>query len=103
MLVRSIVIPPKLRQWVTYALILLAPGSFIILPAWWLVRRVVVAARTQSDGREARAALTTRRPVAGGVQASVLRRLWLRALAEMGATFRGLASGPCASAPRRSP
>ena len=29
-----------LRKWGTYALILLAPGSFVLLPAYWLFRRL---------------------------------------------------------------
>ena len=76
----SIVIPPKLGQWVAYALILLAPGSFFVLPALWLARRFVGVARRQA-----------------------LRRACLRASAELWAIFKGLANGPCASAPRRSP
>ena len=30
--------PPELRKWGAYALILLVPGSFVILPVLWLVR-----------------------------------------------------------------
>jgi hypothetical protein len=99
---RSIVTPPKLGQWVAYALILLAPGSFIVLPALWLARRVL-AARRQANGREAIFDLTTRRPVACLERDSVVRRACLRAGAEVWAIFKGLANGPFASAPRRSP
>lgn len=34
--------PPELWKWCAYALILLAPGSFIVLPAIWLVRMLGV-------------------------------------------------------------
>jgi hypothetical protein len=30
---------PELGKWCAYALVLLAPGSFIIVPVWWLVRQ----------------------------------------------------------------
>jgi hypothetical protein len=36
----------ELRKWGTYALLLLAPGSFVLLPAYWLVRRLTVTPRT---------------------------------------------------------
>ena len=29
---------PELRKWCAYALILLVPGSFVMLPVLWLVR-----------------------------------------------------------------
>ena len=38
--------PLELRKWGVYALLLLAPGSFVLLPAYWLVRRLTVAPRT---------------------------------------------------------
>jgi len=38
--------PLELRKWGTYALLLLAPGSFVLLPAYWLLRRLAV--RTQA-------------------------------------------------------
>jgi hypothetical protein len=39
--------PLELRKWATYALLLLAPGSFVLLPAYWLVRRFAVAPRAE--------------------------------------------------------
>ena len=30
--------PPELRKWCAYALILLVPGSFVVIPVLWLVR-----------------------------------------------------------------
>ena len=44
----SIVIPPKLRHWGVYALILLAPGSLVILPAWWLLQLVTDTPRREA-------------------------------------------------------
>ena len=35
----------ELRKWGAYALLLLAPGSFVLLPAYWIVRRLTVAPR----------------------------------------------------------
>ena len=37
--------PLELRKWGIYALLLLAPGSFVLLPAYWLARRLAVAPR----------------------------------------------------------
>jgi hypothetical protein len=34
--------PLDVRKWGIYALILLAPGSFVLLPAYWLLRRLAV-------------------------------------------------------------
>ena len=31
--------PRELTKWLAYALVLLAPGSFVLLPLLWLVRR----------------------------------------------------------------
>jgi hypothetical protein len=31
--------PRELTKWCVYALVLLAPGSFVVLPVLWLVRR----------------------------------------------------------------
>ncbi len=31
--------PRELTKWCAYALVLLTPGSFVILPVLWLVRR----------------------------------------------------------------
>jgi len=31
--------PRELTKWCAYALLLLAPGSFVVLPVLWLVRR----------------------------------------------------------------
>jgi len=36
--------PQELKKWCAYALVLLVPGSFVILPVFWLVR--LVGART---------------------------------------------------------
>jgi hypothetical protein len=33
-------VPPEVAKWCAFALILLAPGSFIVLPVLWLARRV---------------------------------------------------------------
>ena len=44
----SIVIPPKLRPWGVFILVLLAPGSLVVLPAWWLLRLVADTRRRQS-------------------------------------------------------
>ncbi len=30
--------PPELRKWGACALVLLVPGSFVVLPVLWLVR-----------------------------------------------------------------
>ena len=30
--------PRELAKWLTYALVLLAPGSFVVLPVLWLLR-----------------------------------------------------------------
>jgi len=32
-------------RWCAYALVLLAPGTFVILPALWLLRRFVLPSR----------------------------------------------------------
>lgn len=34
------ILPRGLAKWLGYALVLLAPGSFIILPALWLARMI---------------------------------------------------------------
>jgi hypothetical protein len=34
-------LPPGLAKWCAYALIALAPGSFVVLPVVWLIRRFV--------------------------------------------------------------
>jgi hypothetical protein len=45
MLHRLIASPPRnLGKWCAYLLILLTPGSFIVLPVLWLVRLVAVPA-----------------------------------------------------------
>lgn len=36
--------PRELARWSAYTLVLLAPGSFIVLPVLWLVRRFAVQA-----------------------------------------------------------
>ena len=38
--------PLELRKWGAYALLLLVPGSFVFLPAFWLARRLAIASRT---------------------------------------------------------
>ena len=78
MLSRSLAIPPKLRRWGTYALILLAPGSWVVLPAWWLLRLVVRAARRESKGRLAACDPTGKGPPACLGHEGVLRRIWRR-------------------------
>ena len=35
---------PDLRKWCAYALLVLAPGSFVVLPVLWLVRLMGVHA-----------------------------------------------------------
>ncbi|HZM46939.1 MAG TPA: hypothetical protein VFC14_19125 [Burkholderiales bacterium] len=43
--------PLELRKWGAYALLLLVPGSFVFLPAFWLARRLAIASRTgKGDG-----------------------------------------------------
>jgi hypothetical protein len=42
--------PVELRKWGTYALLLLAPGSFVLIPAYWLARRLAVAPRGGKEG-----------------------------------------------------
>jgi hypothetical protein len=37
--------PLELRKWCAYALLLLAPGSFVVLPALWLVRHLAFRSR----------------------------------------------------------
>ncbi len=32
-------------KWCAYVLILLTPGSFVIIPALWLIRRIVLPSR----------------------------------------------------------
>ena len=32
-------------RWCAYALVLLTPGSFVIVPALWLIRRFVLSSR----------------------------------------------------------
>jgi hypothetical protein len=39
--------PPELRKWCMYAVILLLPGSFVVLPALWLVK--FIGARSTGD------------------------------------------------------
>ena len=45
--------PLELRKWGTYALILLAPGSFVLLPAYWLFRRLAPRAKESEQGGSA--------------------------------------------------
>jgi hypothetical protein len=33
-------VPPEVARWCALALVLLAPGSFIVMPIWWLARQV---------------------------------------------------------------
>ena len=41
--------PQELKKWCAYALVLLAPGSFVILPVFWLVRFLGARAARQAD------------------------------------------------------
>ena len=41
--------PPELRKWCAYALILLVPGSFVVLPVVWLVRLLGVQALRRAN------------------------------------------------------
>jgi hypothetical protein len=43
--------PREIARWCGYAFLLLAPGSFVILPVLWLARHVALKARgvTQAD------------------------------------------------------
>jgi hypothetical protein len=40
MTLRLTALPPATGKWCAYALLLFMPGSFILLPALWLVRYV---------------------------------------------------------------
>ena len=93
MLSRSIVISPKLRQWGAYALILLAPGSLVVLPVLWLVRLAIVAARRESSWRQAAYDLTRRGPLACLGHEGVLRRTCRRVTLDIWTSFKGLAKG----------
>src|SRR5271170_4146369 len=93
MLSRSIAIPPKLSQWGAYALILLAPGSLVVLPALWLLRQVIVAVRRESNWRQAACGLTRRGPLACLRQPGSLRRLGRRITLDIWASCKGLAKG----------
>jgi len=42
----------ELRKWGVYALLLLAPGSFVLLPAYWLARRLASAPRAGKGNGE---------------------------------------------------
>ena len=43
--------PSELRKYFVYALILLAPGSFVVLPVLWLVRQFCIQASLGGLGR----------------------------------------------------
>jgi hypothetical protein len=92
MLSRSIAIPPKLRQWGAYAVILLAPGSLVVLPALWLLRQVMVAVRQESHWRQAACDPTRRGPAYPGHQ-GILRRIVRRLTLDVGACCKSLAKG----------
>jgi hypothetical protein len=40
--------PRELTKWCAYALVLLAPGSFVVLPVLWLVRRFQASPTTRN-------------------------------------------------------
>ena len=42
--------PRELAKWCAYALLLLAPGSFFVLPLLWLVRRMPLRPRAGKGG-----------------------------------------------------
>ena len=44
--------PAELRKWGAYALLLLVPGSFVFLPAFWLARRLAIAPRAAKGNGE---------------------------------------------------
>ena len=93
MLSRSIAIPPKLRQWGAYALILLAPGSLVVLPTLWLLRLVVMAVRRESNGRQAAYHLTRSGPLACLRHEGALHRICRRVTSDIWTSFKGLAKG----------
>ena len=46
-----ITMPPReITKWCGYILLLLAPGSFVILPVLWLVRQASLKARGVAPG-----------------------------------------------------
>jgi len=45
----------KLGRWCAYALLLVAPGSFVVLPALWLVRSLTVQAARRRQSAAGRA------------------------------------------------
>jgi hypothetical protein len=54
MLPNSITSPPHLGKWLAYVLILLTPGSFVLVPVLWLLRHwVAQAAGTKTRVRPA--------------------------------------------------
>jgi|SoiMethySBSTD1v2_1073268.scaffolds.fasta_scaffold21989_2 hypothetical protein len=44
-------VPPEVARWCAYALVLLAPGSFIVLPLLWLARQMHRRGGPVPDGR----------------------------------------------------
>lgn len=42
--------PREITKWCGYVLLLLAPGSFVILPVLWLVRQVTLKSRSVAPG-----------------------------------------------------
>jgi hypothetical protein len=42
--------PPELRKWCVYALVLLVPGSFVVLPALWFARLMSSAKSAPGEG-----------------------------------------------------
>jgi hypothetical protein len=46
---RTLALPSltELRKWCAYALVLAVPGSFVVLPVFWLVRHLAVGPRAE--------------------------------------------------------
>ncbi len=66
MLPNSITSRPHLAKWLAYVLILLTPGSFVLVPVLWLLRHLVAqAAGTKTSVRSAGLRATEREQPAG--------------------------------------
>jgi hypothetical protein len=89
----SIVMLRGLRKWAAYALILLAPGSLVVLATLWLVARLVQRRREAGARAAAPSRAAQSCAVAGPACEGVLRQECLRVTSDLWACCKGLAKG----------